>query len=221
MEIKKFRKNYDLELITTSNQNIALGDLVWMPLNGEPLLRHAGMPSTIYSAFLDANLIGEDEFRIFKRDCTETERIQAHFADKKVDVDKEFLTELKHPVLGKIEGNFELANISKFHFGKIEMKQMSDIMRVKIDQYLEVMKANKWEEYDGKIRRVYMITELVYGSIQLVVERSLSGKLDSALEKTGIDVETKLEGSKSVEYSFKHDEVPFAMRVEKIRTFNG
>lgn len=221
MEIRKFRNNYGLELITTSNAAISLGDLVWMPVSGAPLLRHAGMPASIYSAFLDADLIKKDDFLIFKKECVDSERIPAELADRKVDVDRELLGELNHPVLGRIEGDFELENISKFNFGEIEMKQMSDLLRVKIDQYLEMMKANRWEEYDGKIRRVYMITELYYGSIQLVVERSLSGKLESALKKTGIDVLNKMEGSKSIEYSFKHDEVPFAMRVEKIRTFNG
>lgn len=221
MEIRKFRTNYGLELITASHSGISLGDLVWDPLAGTPSFSHPGMPNTIYNAFLDAGLIDEEEFTTFREECLDTPLITAHLADRKVDVDTELIAELQHPKLGKIEGNFKLDSISKFRFGELQVKEMDDLLRVKIDQYLEVMKAKKWGEYDGKIRRVNIITELYYGSIKLVVERSLSGKLDAALLQSGINFASRAEGSKSVEYSFSHEEVPFAMRIEKVRTFNG
>jgi len=221
MEIRKFRSHYGLELITASHSGINLGDLVWDPLIGSPGFSHPGMPNTIYTAFLDAGLIDEEEFQLFKNDCTGTELIPAHFADKKVDVDTDLLTDLKHPVLGQIQGNFTLESISKFRFGELQVRLMEDLLRVKIDQYLEAMKAKKWVEYDGRIRRVNIITELYYGSIKLIIEKSLSSSLDMALEKTGIQAVSRNESSTSVEYEFSHDNVPFAMRIERVRTFNG
>lgn len=66
-----------------------------------------------------------------------------------------------------------------------------------------------------------MITELYYGSIKLIVEKSLSSSMDAALEKSSTKLLSRLEGSKSVEYAFSHDELPFAMRIESVRSFNG
>ncbi len=221
MEIKKFRNNYGLELITTSHSEIALGNLVWDPLIGTPGLSHPGMPGNIYTAFLDAGLIDKNEFTLFKKESTEIELIPAQFADKNVDVNSELIAELHHPVLGKIEGDFKLEAISKFNFGELQVRIMDNLLRVKIDQYLEQMKEKKWKDYDGRIRRVHMITELYYGSIKLIVEKSLSGKMDAALEKSRIKILSKASSSSSVEYSFSHDEAPFAMRIEQVRSFNG
>lgn len=221
MEIKKFRNNYGLELIAAPHEGVNLGDLVWDSAFKGPEFAHAGMPNTIYTAFLDAGLIDENEFATFKKELQETELLQAHFPERTVDVKTELLAELKHPTLGKIEGEFKLESISKFTFGELQVKEMDDILRVKIDQYLELMKKQKWQEYDGRIRRVFMITELYYGSIKLVVEKSLSGQFDAALEKSGLTLVAKSDGSRSVEYEFAHEKVPFAMRIEAVRTFNG
>src|SRR6056297_2145508 len=186
MEIKKFRNNYGLELITTSHKEIALGDLVWAPLIGAPGFSHPGMPGNIYTAFLDAGLIDENEYTLFKKESAEIELIPALFADRNVDVSSALITELQHPVLGSVEGNFKLEAISKFKFDELQVRIMNDLLRVKIDQSLEQMKEKRWKEYDGRIRRVHMITQLYYGSIKLIVEKSLSGKMDSALEKGDI-----------------------------------
>jgi len=121
----------------------------------------------------------------------------------------------------KIEGEFRLEKISKFTFGELQLREMDDMMRVKIDQYLELIKKKKWEDYDGRIRRVFMITEIYYGSIKLVVEKSSSGQFDAALEKTGLTVVSKSDGSRSMEYVSAYEKVLFDMRIEEVRTFNG
>lgn len=66
-----------------------------------------------------------------------------------------------------------------------------------------------------------MITELYYGTVKLVVEKEFSAELDSILQHTELEASAKSEGTHAVEYEFSHDDVPFAMRIEKIRTFNG
>jgi hypothetical protein len=83
------------------------------------------------------------------------------------------------------------------------------------------MKASHWSEYDGSIRRVYLITELYYGTIRLVIEKRYSTELESILKKADLEASGRSEGSHAVEYEFSHDNVPFAMRIEKVRTFNG
>jgi len=98
---------------------------------------------------------------------------------------------------------------------------MGDLTRIEIDRVLELMKATRWKEYDGSIRRVYMITELYYGTIRMVIEKQYSAELEAVLERSELQTMNKSEGNHSVQYEFSHDNVPFAMRLERVRTFNG
>ena len=221
MEIRKFRSAYDLELIPASHEGITLGDLVWDPIFGAPEFSRKGMPNTIYTAFLDANLINQNEWELFGDENHNTTLIKAHLASRTVDVNVEFVNELQHPKIGEITGEFRSEKLSKFTFGDIQVREMDDLMRIKIDKFLEQMKANHWREYDGRIRRVFLITELYYGTIRMVIEKQFSTELDTILKETKLEILSRSEGSHAVEYEFSHDNVPFAMRIERVRTFNG
>jgi hypothetical protein len=221
MEIRKFRSEYNLELIPASHEGIALGDLVWDPIFGKPDFSRKGMPNTIYTAFLDAGLISDSDWDRFKKAYQETPLLNAHFATRHVDVNVEFIQELHHPKIDKISGNFKTEKLSKFTFGNLQMREMDDLMRIKIDRFLEQMKASRWKDYDGSIRRVFLITELYYGTIRILIEKQYSTELEASLKKVELRASGKSEGSHSVEYEFSHDNVPFAMRIERVRTFNG
>lgn len=221
MEIRKFRSAYDLELIPASHEGITLGDLVWDPIFGAPEFSRKGMPNTIYTAFLDADLINQNEWELFGEENHNTTLIKAHLASRTVDVNVEFVSELQHPKIGNITGEFRSEKLSKFTFGDIQVREMDDMMRIKIDKFLEQMKATRWSEYDGRIRRVFLITELYYGTIRMVIEKQFSTELDTILKETKLEILSRLEGSHAVEYEFSHDNVPFAMRIERVRTFNG
>jgi hypothetical protein len=221
MEIRRFRSEYNLELIPASHEGISLGDLVWDPILGPPDFSRKGMPNTIYTAFLDAGLISNSDWEIFSNENREVPLINAHFATRHVDVSVEFIPELQHPKIHKISGDFLTEKLSKFTFGNLQMREMDDLIRIKIDRFLEQMKASRWKDYDGRIRRVYMITELYYGTIHILIEKQLSAELEASMKKVDLRVLGKSEGSHSVEYEFSHDNVPFAMRIERVRTFNG
>ena len=221
MEIRLFRSEYKLELIPASHEGIFLGDLVWDPILGPPDFSRKGMPNTIYTAFLDAALIDDKDWEQFRKESQDTPLVSAHFATRNVDVNVEFVNELEHPTIGEISGDFRTENLSKFTFGDLQMREMDDLVRIKIDQFLEQMKASHWSEYDGSIRRVYMITELYYGTIRMVIEKQFSGEMEAILEKTELQVSGRSEGSHAIEYEFSHNDVPFAMRIERVRNFNG
>jgi len=221
MEIRKFRSEYNLELIPASHQGISLGDLVWDPIIGGPDFSKKGMPNTIYTAFLDAGLIIESEWNQFRKENQTTSLIDAHFASRSIEVSVEFVNDLQHPKIGKINLDFQSGKLSKFTFGDLQMREMDDLMRIKIDQFLEQMKATRWSKYDGSIRRVFMITELYYGNIRLVIEKQFSTELEAILQRASVEAVNKSVGSHAVEYEFSHDNVPFAMRIERVRNFNG
>jgi len=221
MEIRKFRSEYKLELIPASHEGISLGNLVWDPILGPPDFSRKGMPNTIYTAFLDAALITKKEWEDFRRESQETPMVNAQFATRNVDVNLEYISELQHPKIGRISGDFKTEKLSKFTFEDLQMREMDDLIRIKIDNFLEQMKASRWKEYDGSIRRVFMITELYYGTIRMVIEKQFSTELEAILDKAGLQASGKSEGSHVVEYEFSHDNVPFAMRIERVRSFNG
>lgn len=221
MELKKFRNKYDLELIPASHENIILGTLVWDPLIGKPKFDHAGMPNNIFSSFLDAELLNEAEWSQYLKDSKEESLVGAHFAESTINVDTSIASSLEYPTIGKIGNSFELEKVSKFTFGDLKVRTMSNLTRIRIDNYLEALKKENWEDYDGKIRRVFMITELYYGSIKLITKMDWKDELDAKIPKLGLALTNTIELGKSVEYTFDHQNVPFAMRIEKVRGFNG
>ncbi len=221
MEIRKFRSEYNLELIPASHEGIFLGDLVWDPILGPPDFSRKGMPNTIYTAFLDAGLMSDADWKEFRNENQDTPLVDAHFATRHVDVNAEFISELQHPKIGKISDKFKTEKLSKFTFRNLQMREMDDLMRIKIDRFLEQMKASRWSDYDGSIRRVYLITELYYGTLRMLIEKQFSTELEASMVKADLQASGKSERSHAVEYEFSHDNVPFAMRIERVRNFNG
>ena len=221
MEIKRFRNKYNLELIPASHEDIILGNLVWDPIIGKPKFDHPGMSEHIYNAFLDADIISRDNWMKGIKELHKEKIKYAHLADRVINMESNVISTLEHPVIGELEQHFELQKVSKFHFGNLQVKIMSNLNRIKIDNYLEILKEDNWKTYDGKLRRVYMITELYYGSLQLIMSRDFKNELDATLKETPLKLMETVEFDKSIEYTFEHNKVPFAMRLEKVRAFNG
>ena len=221
MELRKFRNKYDLELIPASHENIILGTLVWDPIIGKPKLEHKGMPDNIFNSFLDAELILENKWEEYMQDLKLEKIVDAKMAESIVNFDAGIATSLENPTIGKIQNNFEIKKVTKFSFGDLEVRTMSNLMRIRIDSFLEILKINKWDSYDGKIRRIFMITELYYGSIKLITNTEWKNELDVSISNSGVDLKNSIDFGKDIEYTFDHKNVPFAMRIEKVKDFNG
>ena len=221
MEIKHFRNHYGLEIIPASNQKIILGDLVWDPLFSSPEFDYPGMPNNIFNAFKDADLIDMDRYQAYLTETRNIPFVEAEFSVITVNVDTDLLSSLRRPDLGQLNSTFSINNVKKFTFGDIQARIMPNILRVRIDDYLEELKKNNWSYYDGKIRRVFMITELYYGRINMVINKDLEHMLDTGARDIGMKVKNKLRLANSVEYTFDHFNVPFAMKIEKVQKFNG
>ena len=221
MELKKFRNKYNLELIPASHENIVLGTLVWDPLIGKPKFDHPGMPEHIFNAFLDADIITRENWKKGIKDLQREKIAFAHLADRVIHMESNVVNTLEHPMITQLESSFEIKKVLSFHFGNLQVRTMSNLNRIRIDNYLEVLKRNEWKAYDGKIRRVHMITELYYGSIQLILKTESKNELESAIKQLDLKLDQTVEFGKSIEYTFDHKNVPFAMRLERLRKFNG
>ena len=221
MELKKFRNKYHLELIPASHENILLGTLVWDPLIGKPRFDHPGMPEHIYNAFLDAGILNNKGWTQGIQDLHREGFSRAQLADMVVQMESNVISTLENPMISELEQVFELEKVQKFNFGNLQVRTMSNLNRIRIDNYLEILKEDNWKTYDGKIRRVHMITELYYGSVELVLEKKWKNQLEASIKNTELELEQSLAFGKQVAYSFSHRNVPFAMRLEKLRDFNG
>jgi len=221
MELKKFRNRYDLELIPASHEGIILGTLVWDPIFGKPVFNHPGMPDHIFNAFLDAEIIKSEEWENSLSAAGNQDLQEANLAITSVEINIDLVTSLEQPLLGELGSTFKLKSIKKFSFGELKVRLMSPILRVQIDDYLEKLKVGNWKYYDGRIRRVFMITELYYGSIKIVIDKNVENDFTLAVKNKGMEISKDLELGTAVEYSFKHKNVPFAMKLEMIKGFTS
>lgn len=221
MELKKFRNRYDLELIPASHEGIILGTLVWDPIFGKPVFDHPGMPDHIFNAFLDAEIIKSEEWENSLSAARNQDLLEANLAVTSVDINIDLVTSLDQPLVGELGSSFKLKSIKKFSFGELKVRLMSPILRVQIDDYLEKLKAGNWKYYDGKIRRVFMITELYYGGIKIVIDKNVINDFTLAVKNAGMEISKELELGTAIEYSFKHKNVPFAMKLEMIKGFTS
>ncbi len=219
MELKKFRNRYDLELIPASHEGIILGTLVWDPIFGKPAFEHRGMPDHIFNAFLDAEIISKEEWQKALEAAKNEELKEANLAIASVDINVDLVASIDQPLIGELGSALTLKSLKKFSFGELKVRLMSPLLRVQIDNYLEKLKSGNWKYYDGKIRRVFMITELYYGSVKIVIDKDMASDFTLALKKTGMKISKELELGTAIEYSFKHKNVPFAMKLEMIKGF--
>jgi len=98
---------------------------------------------------------------------------------------------------------------------------MFPLLRVQIDSYLEKLKEDKWKFYDGKFGGVFVITELYYGRIKIVIDKTLKNEFKLGIENSGLSVNNDIEFGTAIEYSFKHENVPFAMKLELVKGFTS
>ncbi len=221
MELKRFKKKYGLELIPASNAGLICGTLVWDSLLRPPKLAMDGMANNIFNALLDARLIDEKEWKELLDISAREPLVEASLAESAINFESDLLNSLSQPQLGELGCMVELDKVKRFSFGKIKARLMSNHIRVKLDSYLEKLREDNWKKYDGRIGCLYMITELYYGSVRIEVSREVGIGLESALERAKLNIEHKLDLNDFLEYTFESSAVPFAMRIEKVKTFNG
>ena len=221
MELKKFRNRYDLELIPASHEGIILGTLVWDPIFGKPAFEHPGMPDHIFNAFLDAGIINTEEWQNALEAAKKEDLKEANLAVASVDINVDLVNSIDQPLIGELGSAFKLKSLKKFSFGELKVRFISPLLRVQIDDYLEKLKTGNWKYYDGTIRRVFMITELYYGSVKIVIDKDMANDFSLAIKKTGMEINKELELGTAIEYLFEHKNVPFAMKLEMIKGFTS
>jgi hypothetical protein len=70
-------------------------------------------------------------------------------------------------------------------------------------------------------RKVHLITELYYGNITIQVEKKYQTSFEQLISDAKWPIKLSLDAHNNFEYTFKHNDVPFACRMERVYRFNG
>lgn len=220
IEIRKFRNQYGLELIKAATADIKVSDLVWDPLFGSPSFTHPGMPKNIFNAFVDEKLITKAEWKAFLEQIAAIPFIDAEIAEQSVEVDVNFIADMEYAQLGKLGSELIITSVKKFSFDNLQARVLSDELRLSVDDNLDKMKEKKWKAYDMKIRRAFLISKLYYGTTKITIDKKLKEQFEAQVKKIKAPLTAGVEVGTSVEYTFSHNNVPFAMQIEKVSKFN-
>jgi len=96
-----------------------------------------------------------------------------------------------------------------------------EIRKIRRPYDLAQLGRDRWREYDGSIHRVFMITELYYGSLEITIDPSREAEVQAALETGELKGKLATRSQRKRSYVFSHQGLPLAMRLERVKHFNG
>lgn len=220
MFITSFRKKYGLMLLPTSTADISLGDLIWKRSHRRPRLAKRGMPSHIYNVFLNAGLLLEPEWRKAMTALESATTVPAQLAELDIQTSKRFSYSFPHPLAQKINGILETENQQKYRFSNLEVRILSNKWRLDIQKRMGNLSPVEVDANFKALRPVFMITELYYGELSFSIDKILSQGL-APLLTAGAPLQQDIETEKEIHYTFAHENVPFAMRIEALEGFKA
>lgn len=222
MYLNQFKKLYQLELIPTSHADISLGDLVWLRKNKTPLLGRKGMPNNIYNLFVAEELINHIQWRK-TIDLLESQMlIPAELSSMQIKANRRFGITFHHPVIQNFFSDHTFQNHIHFSFNSIKVRVLSNPRRIEIQKYMNEIGTEKEKKVFKRYRPVHLISELYYGNLRLSIDRALAQKASHLIQAKSLDKPLlELTKKKEILYEFSNQEVPFAMRLEKLKDFNA
>lgn len=106
----------------------------------------------------------------------------------------------------------------KFTFSDIRYKELGFAERFMMDEKLDKIKEENWKDYDQGLRSAYLVTQLYYGTIKVYIKKEFSSELNLPLK--GFTLKNDISSNSVLEYEFNNSELPFAMKLEKVKHFN-
>jgi hypothetical protein len=222
MNLRTFYRQCELELIPAGLETLTLGKCVW---DGgwfdQPSFVHEEMPNYIYNIFVEKNLITDYECETQLERLHSLKNVEAAFAKESIEFEVEDALEIKIAKQINMNANFDLKSVKSFSISGAVGKAIPNRDRINIDRLLDQVKDKHWEEYKSKLRRVYIVTELFYGKVEITIDNDLEINFETALPFDQLQTVNKYKLGKNVSYIFESSKVPFAMRLERIKQFNS
>jgi hypothetical protein len=223
LSIRKFVRQYDLDLIVASSSSIAIGDMVWDAVGiTHPKLDKPGAPRNIYNALEFIGQLDATDREELQKQASDLPLVDAGLANLSIHVAAEHAGDFQYPAIVNLSTNIDLEKISSFTFANVRARAMPNSMRLATDRLLEAAKQVKWKDYNMTIRRSFIITELYYGSISVSLDRKVASASDvSVLTQQGFALKTRDTLNRIEVYTMDANGVPFAMRTELARRFSS
>ena len=221
MFINSFRKKYGLELLPTSTADISLGDLIWKRRHGRPRLARRGMPSHIYNVFLNSDLLPMGKWEEAMSALESATPVSAQLGALTISTTKNFSQTFPHPIAQKINYILNNENQQRYQFSELEARILSDEWRLDIQAYLNQLTPAQTDANFNRLRPIYIITQLFYGKLTFALDKSLNHKLEPLKQMSFLAGLQSFEQEKSILYTFDHQDVPFAMRIENLEDFKA
>lgn len=217
MFLKAFTKHYGLHLLPAAHSSIQLGNLVWNPFWGSPKLSHPGMPNHLSNALYDMGVLNKSSWKaLFKKfDLPICE--QAELAKIKL----KNAAHAAGAALDAIGLGYEQAYLLKAEISDVCAKVIDNELRIELDSYLEHASQKMLRTLFRNPRKVYLITELYYGSLKISVEKQHEFAFEQRIKASQWPVKTQLDTDRTHIYEFAPNELPFAYKMERIQGFNG
>ena len=217
MFLKAFTKHYDLHLLPAAHSGIRLGNMVWKPFWGRPKLSHPGLPNHISNALHDVGLLDKAQWS----DHLKSFDIKMCKNAKLAKIKVEGATAVAASLLEGMGFGFEQNHLVDTQITKVCTKVMEDASRVQLDTYFEKLTPKLLRALFRNPRKAYMITELYYGTLIIKVQKQHEVAFEEKVMNTDWPIRATLHANKNHEYTFAHNEVPFAYKMERIHGFNG
>jgi len=183
---------------------------------GTPKLSHLGMPNHISNALYDVELLNRAQWHDLIKEMDVNICQNANLAQLKIKNAFEVATGLLESI------GFEQSHLIETEISKVCTKIMDNKMRIKLDRFLEQLRTKKlMRTLFRNPRKVYVITELYYGTITIKVKKEYDMAFKLKIKNTKWPIHTKINADTSNEYTFEHNKVPFAYKMEHIEGFNG
>ena len=222
MNLRTFYTNYGLELIPVAMENLTLTKCVW---DGgwfnKTSFTHKNMPNYILNAFVQKNLMASAESDTLLNSFRNQPKVDAAFAQTNIELDIEDAIEIDLKGQLDTKSTFNLKKVKSFTISNSKGISIPNSVRLSIDQMLDQIKDEHWNDYKTGLRRAYMITELYYGTLTIAIDSDLEADFEASLPNIDTTIANKLVLGRTIAYSFESLNVPFAMRLERIKHFNS
>ncbi len=221
MNLRTFYTNYGLELIPVAMENLTLTKCVWdSGWFGKTSFIHKNMPNYILNAFVQKNLMTGTESESLLNSFRNLPKLEAHFSQTNIELDIEDAIEIDLKGQLDMKSTFNLKKVKSFTISNSKGISIPNSVRLSIDQMLDQIKDDYWNDYKTGLRRAYMITELYYGTLTIIIDSELETDFETSLPDDS-KIGNKLTIGRTIAYSFESLNVPFAMRLERIKHFNS
>jgi hypothetical protein len=211
-----------LELIPVALESLTFGKCVW---DGgwfdKPSFKRDGMPNYIYNAFVSTGIITLDECDAILEKFRNVPKVNAAFSTINIELEIEDALEVKIKDRLEISANFDLNRISSFNITNATGKELPNRDLIILDSMLDQIKDKHWDDYKKGLRRAYIITELYYGKVEIKIDTDVEIDFEAAIPASKLQAANKLKFGRTITYSFESLNVPFAMRLKRVKHFNN